>query len=249
MSYRFTDPIEQFCCENLDDMVRYPIINEKKTRDNRTNDVRFRVLTARIPGYHKVKYDPAYMERRGNSTCFDLDIAYETMENYLTCRNDDPTSLGYVAFPLWTDMTREQHGWLKNISRSDDRHARPPYSLLIALKENDKLIATLAFENLPKLLDRLSQLTAPYGLNIAEWNIPTGMDARRWWPEGMLLEDNLWLVPIEQLIDLATVTIVGSMNFHLSKKKNEQKRHRLNYLRENADREFTDCIQNYQYAS
>ena len=71
-----------------------------------------------------------------------------------------------------------------------------------------------------------------------------GKAARRWWPEGMLLEDNMWLVPIEQLLDLATINVVGSNHFILGGKKDDQKRCRLDYLNEHAVGRFSESIKN-----
>ena len=244
MAYRFSNTIERFCFNHLNPMVTCQpfILNKKKTKDKYSNEVRFSATACSYRNF-RIIGETAYVERYEH----ELNVVYKTMENYLTCLNDDPLSYGYIAFPLWTSISREKSGWLKDIFCTDEQRAALPSSLLIALKEKDKLVATIAFNNMPKLLERLNNLAAPYGANITDWNIPDGKAACSWWPEGMILENNFWLVPIEQLIDLAIVTKVGSNRFILGGKKNDQKRHRLNYLKEYTSVSCPECIRNDQF--
>ena len=237
MAYKFSDSIEHFCFTNLRNLVPcYRFVkNKKKMKDKRTNEVSFSIASVSF-GDFKMDDEGASFTRHDA----ELDVMYRTMENYLTCLNDDPRSLGYIAFPLWNSISREEPGWLKDVIHEGEHSS----CLLIALKEKNKLVATVTFDDIPKLLERLSSLAAPHGVNITDWNVPVGKVARRWWPEGMILEDNMWLVPIEQLIDLATINMVGSNRFILGGKKDDQKRCRLNYLNEHAVGRFCESIKN-----
>ncbi|MBR3645453.1 MAG: hypothetical protein IKN54_03460, partial [Lachnospiraceae bacterium] len=125
---------------------------------------------------------------------------------------EDPA--GTLPFALWSDETRQHSGWVprtffpqKFYTEGEDITSVQPMCLLFVLAAYRNVYACVAFENYSALVDRVCSLASTAGYNIE--NLPCG-DVN-WKPEGIILQKGVWYIPLSQLEDLATVTMIGEM--------------------------------------
>ena len=138
---------------------------------------------------------------------------------------------GTLGFPLWsktedlingwTGYIREDYGNLKRWMEPtiENRGARP-ICLVHLLKTNDyspttgkeyeRFFAAVIFEDVGALLERLTKYLARHGVDLRDWNsIPIGEKAKTFKINGLFLQGNMVHVPLDEIKDLATVTLIG----------------------------------------
>ena len=146
----------------------------------------------------------------------------KTVHNYLTRTDDDELPCGTLGFELWEDINRERYGWFVHYSdpakrnrEADAGQARTravqPALLVYLLCSGDDVFASLVFEDVGALLDALWAKAMRAGMDLN--CLPTGEAAQSFQPVGMMLHDNMWLVPLEDIQHLATVTMIGEKPF------------------------------------
>ncbi len=132
------------------------------------------------------------------------------------------------GFPLWAGLdnnniaTRAKHGNLRRWLESSvkDRSAEPlilnhlhQYEYLDRNTGNKKqrFFASVAFEDVKMLLTRLISYASSFGLDLTNWDnsIPTGEEALKFEVQGLYFQGNMWLVPMNIIGDVATVTMIG----------------------------------------
>ncbi len=112
--------------------------------------------------------------------------------------------------------TRARHGNLERWMHPsvDNRGARP--LILAQLLENPAgskngpYFASIVFEDVEALIDRLIGFASPFGLDLLDWDkIPVGEEAKNFRIPGLYFQGDMWHVPMSVVGDLATVTIIG----------------------------------------
>lgn len=138
---------------------------------------------------------------------------------------------GTLGFPLWgstedlpngwTSYTRESHGNLRRwMEPSEQNRGSRPIILVHLLKtreidvinntESHRFFAAIVFEDINGLLIRLHEYLKPYGFDLLNWNtIPVGQKAKKLMVEGLFLQGNMVHIPLSEIADLATVTMIG----------------------------------------
>lgn len=121
--------------------------------------------------------------------------------------------------PIWAGddrHPRQKHGNVKRwlYPSVETRSARP--MIIVQLfanpngSQNGKYFASVAFEDVEKLLNRLIKYALLYGLDLTNWeSIPVGKQAKEFSIPGLIFQGNMWHVPMEWISDLATVTLIG----------------------------------------
>lgn len=139
---------------------------------------------------------------------------------------------GTLGFGVWngtedlsngkTKYLRSEHGNLRRWMEPsvDNRGARPMILVFLLAtididrmtgKSKERFFASIAFENVDALLERLTEYAADFGLDLKNWDdqIPTGDAAQDFTVPGLLFQGNMWHVPMSVIGDLATVTMIG----------------------------------------
>ena len=171
--------------------------------------------------------------------------------------NDLPC--GTIGYPLWsktmdminggTQYTRDCYGNLKRWMEPsvEDRSSRPLCMIhfLETIEMDDqtgqekaRYFAAIAFEDVPKLLARLTEYLKPFGLDLDDWDtIPVGQEARTLRIDGLFLQGNMVQVPLSVLSDLATVTMIGDEPeiYETGRCSAKVQHARLEYLKELAN--------------
>ncbi len=207
MSTIFNDASVKACYNKL--FNRLTVSETQLSIDEQKNKVKFRiggsipvtttVKTLMNPEGETVKLKHAGAYREGY-------VDYKEIDDFLSndCECRDP-SMGIIGFDLWSSADRINPGWLYYLFRQRTK----PIALLFALKQNDKPIATVAFEDIEALQKRLSLLAKFDGFDIDEWNIPTGKLAQQWKTDDATITNTTWYVPLVRLHDLATINFIG----------------------------------------
>ena len=128
---------------------------------------------------------------------------------------DKETPSGTLPFALWSSKTRQNYGWLIRIlfpecfyTEGQDIHSVQPMALVYVLAAYQNAFACVAFENIPALKERIISLAKNAGFDL-ETGVPLGEDAAAWNPEGLIIREAVWYIPLSTLDDLATVTMIG----------------------------------------
>ncbi len=152
-------------------------------------------------------------------------------EQYLPRFGVNDLPCGTIGIPIWgrtqdlnngwTNYTRETHGNLKRwMQPSVENRGSRPITIVHFLEtrdvniqtgqESNRYFAALAFEDVSGFLSRLTRYLKPFGLDISNWDsIPVGVEARNLKIDGLFLQGNMVHVPLSELADLLTVTMIG----------------------------------------
>ena len=182
------------------------VIQDTRKDKTAVNDIR--------TGGQEIKGIRSFLSRDNDGKISCGTLPFELLNN----AGDEQGSLYAILFPdLWNEAQKQ---------RGSDRRARQPVELFFVLfsGENDKVFCVIAFENVVALFKKLGELAALWG-----WNM---FDPESWNPENVLnlyadeqkkngRERNRqyiikgkktaynWHVPLDEIIDLATVTGIG----------------------------------------
>ena len=137
----------------------------------------------------------------------EVPVEVKTVRGFLFRTNDHKERSGTIGFELWKSNKRKTPGWLLQMLHPDGKKAVRPDVLVFLLIAYDRVFASVAFENVPALLGRLEKLSGEMGFSLQD--VPMGDSAADYMlPSGLLIE-NMWMVPLEKLQDLAYVVLIG----------------------------------------
>lgn len=183
---------ELFVLGHLNNLIHDAVVDVKDTADEK---IAGRDLVATI-----VHQNESEKENKN--------IEVKTIWNFLSRTNDHEDTSGTLGFELWKSPTRESLGWLDEMLHPE-RHPKAvcPDQFIFLLIAYENVFASIAFEKVTALIDRLKQIAQDKGFDLDA--VPVGNQAQGWHPRNTLIIDNMWLIPFGQLEDLATVTIIG----------------------------------------
>ena len=217
---------EDFCFNHLASLLKhYYVISKGKCTNDHIEGCDYRILVLdRDDGYvtpEELDWTPGTNDAgKAFPFCmYEGGVEIKTIKNFLLRNNDNSDPSGTIGFELWSDSSRSKPGWLFSLINPEaqcelaekDKRVKPaevPIILIFALIQFGDVIAVIAFEDIPALLDRLYDLAYESGVDLKE--IPCGESARDWKPNNMLLINNMWHVSLDDLSDLATVTMVAN---------------------------------------
>lgn len=182
------------------------VIQDTRKDENAESDIR--------TGGQEIKGIRSFLSRDNDGKISCGTLYFELLNN----AGDEQGSLYAMLFPdLWNEAQRQS---------GSDRCARRPLELFFVLfsGDDDKVFCTIAFENVEALFKKLGELAALWG-----WNM---FDPESWSPENIKEfysdaqkknerkrnrqyiikgKDTAynWHVPLDEIIDLATVTVIG----------------------------------------
>jgi len=137
----------------------------------------------------------------------DAAIEVKTIRGFLFRSNDNNEESGTIGFELWKSDKRKTPGWLLQMLKPDGKKSVRPDILMFILVAYDRVFASVTFENVSALFERLEQLSGEMDFSLHE--IPVGEQATGFTiPSGLLIE-NMWMIPFGKLADLAHVMIIG----------------------------------------
>lgn len=143
-------------------------------------------------------------------------VEVKTTWNYLAATYDRENESGTIPVALWSSETRSNPGWLPKLLHPERYEvdgeipvAVQPHTILFILAAYENAFASIAFEDVPALLDRLRSLARGAGVDLDD-GIPYGEQAQDWSPENMVLFGNMWPVALSDVQDLARVTLIGT---------------------------------------
>lgn len=160
----------------------------------------------------------------------------------------------------WTGYTRDKHGnlWRWMEPSVDNRSSRPlilahllacdEYNRVTAEKDI-RFFAAIIFEDMNALLERLTEFLGRFGININDWDsIPTGELARRLMVEGLYVQGNMIQIPLQDVLDLATVTMIGDdpILYPTGRCSLDLQESRLEYLKKMARGRWIPQVRNKQ---
>ena len=163
-------------------------------------------------------------------------------------RND--VSSVSVPFALWDGMTPDGCKATRKKLGSLERFFNPAASTLSAQplalsyiaedkkpKSQERPFMTMTFTDFPELKRRLIRYGAENEMNLLDFTtIPVGEEAWKYKRGELVFTGNMWMVPLELLIDIARIILIGDPpefinNGSCTKKMQEQ---RYEYLRDHA---------------
>ena len=189
---------------------------------------------------------------------------FKTIHNFLTRTDDNELPCGTLGFELWEDTERQHPGWLihfldpvKRNQAVDAGQARTkavqPAILVYLLCSGDNVFAAVVFENVSELLDFLWAKAAQAGADLD--SLPTGEAAQSFQPAGLMIRDNMWLIPLKEIAHLATVTMIGDKPFirptiedHEKRCSNSTQNQRYEYLCSLAGNRHMPYDETYRHA-
>ena len=192
----------QFITENLSHILqRYRIETAEQTADGQFRISAKPVGTITVRTLLKPEGKRVRIKRPAKH-CEGV-IDYKEIDNYLT-NTGDP--YGSICFDVWRDHDGEQPGWLYNFFHNAD----DPLGVVFGLKQDGKLIATLAFEDVDGLKKRLTHL-AEMGSIIDPENWTANIDE----PEVTLSDRpiNRINIPLGLLLDMCKIDMVAGPNY------------------------------------
>lgn len=213
---------ERFVYVHLNDLCDYVMLNQNELPEMHIEGADETAHRIRL-GNPIDNFLPDYvvMPEMQNGTFYEVTeysiggIEVKTSWDYLAKTYDRENEAGTLPIALWSSDTREHAGWLLKLlhperysATNDGLTAVQPHTLLFILAAYENAFASIAFENIPAFLDRLRQIAGEAGIDIDD-GIPFGEQAQDWSPESLLLFGNMWLVSLDDLEDLAKVTIIG----------------------------------------
>lgn len=134
-------------------------------------------------------------------------VEVKTVRGFLFRTNDNEEKTGTIGFELWKSSKRKTPGWLLQMLDPDGRKSVQPDILVFLLIAYDRPFASVVFENVPALFERLRQLSVEMDFDLD--NVPMGEQAFYFTiPNGLLIK-NMWMIPLKQLEDLAYVVMIG----------------------------------------
>ena len=149
----------------------------------------------------------ASLAKRSTGGRTDAAVEVKTVRGFLFRTNDSEEQTGTIGFELWKSQKRKTPGWLLQMLCPDGKKAVRPDILIFLLIAYDRVFASIAFEDVPALLDRLEKLSGETGFSLHD--IPAGDPAADYMlPSGLLIE-NMWMIPLEKIQDLAHVVMIG----------------------------------------
>ena len=142
-------------------------------------------------------------------------VEVKTTWGFLFRTYDQENPAGTLPFSLWSSFSRENAGWLLKLmhpERFSDSGEMPgavqPHTLIFILAEYENAFASIAFCDIPALIDRLRSLAHDENVDLDD-GIPFGTEAQDWLPANMIIAGNVWFVPLSRIEDLAKVTMIG----------------------------------------
>lgn len=171
----------------------------------------------------------------------------------------DDLQCGTLGFPLYgktedkenggTEYCRDDFGNLQRWMEPSvsNRGAKPiilahllqtKYTDMSTGEERSRFFASIIFEDFEMLLQRINQCFLRAGIDLTDWekSIPVGEKAKGFRIEGLYLQGNMVHIPLSELADLATVTMIGNDpdTYDKSRCSKAVQQARLNYLKELA---------------
>ena len=171
---------------------------------------------------------------------------------------------GTLGFALWqgtedlpnggTDYQRTAHGNMRRwMEPSVANNGARPMILICLLgaadinrrtgEARERFFASIAFEDVDGLLNRLIGYAAEHNLDLTDWDnqIPVGAAAQNFTVPGLFFQGNMWHVPVSVIGDLATVTMIGAdpQIYPTGRCAAEIQYARLNYLKKLAAGRWT----------
>ena len=134
-------------------------------------------------------------------------VEVKTVRGFLFRTNDNEATYGTIGFELWKSEKRKSLGWLLQMMMPDGKKSIQPEILVFLLIEYDCPFASIAFTDVPALFNRLRQISTDIKFDLN--NLPVGEQADSFTiPDGLLIQ-NMWMIPLEQLEDLAHIVMIG----------------------------------------
>ena len=123
-----------------------------------------------------------------------------------------------LPFGLWSNESRTQPGWLVRIMYLEAFHVPgqdittvQPHTIVFLLAEYENVFASVVFKNSPELFDRLWTIARRDGFDLD--HLPLGEEANQYADHNPRIKNETWHVPLHQLQDLATVTMIADQPF------------------------------------
>ncbi len=134
---------------------------------------------------------------------------------FRTYDSENPT--GTLPFALWANEKRSKPGWLLRILYPDQYleedqaiNSVQPKALVFVLAAYQNVYACVSFSDIPALKERIETIAGQAGFCLAT-DVPCDENAENWIPQGIILNQSVWYIPLSQLEDIATVTMIGDM--------------------------------------
>ena len=164
---------------------------------------------------------PDYVTGLGKGTLYPIVEARsgsheaKTINSFMWRTNDNEDPSGTIGFELWEDASRKSYGWTAKIFNSERfDNARRPLSLTILLVAYGSPFASIHFSDINELHERLRQLFHEDDLDNDGYHFdtyPAGKKAASWQQDNPAISDNMWLISLSRIEDLAVVTMIGDM--------------------------------------
>ncbi len=148
-------------------------------------------------------------------------LEVKTINNFTFRNNDNNEPSGTLPFELWNG---DRYGWLfallypeLRLKHEDDQpiHAVQPVLFCFLLISYLGPYACVMFEDFPALVQRLKDYAEEQGFELIPKSDthPNGVpiDDDIWRQDDPYIIENCWHVPLERLVDLATITMLGEM--------------------------------------
>lgn len=136
-----------------------------------------------------------------------LDVEVKTARDFITRTNDHEEVSGTIGFELWSAESLHHLGWLPKMLNPEDSQTVCPDILVFLLVAYENAFACVSFENAHALFSRLREIALADGFDLD--HLPVGKQAKAFADSRLDIVENMWLVPLTQIKDLAIVTMIG----------------------------------------
>ena len=137
----------------------------------------------------------------------------KTFKSFIDRDNDGLEEHGTLPFSIWMNQDRTGVGWLYRLNNPTAyQYSNKPEKLMFVLIRNadDKTpdpYCCIVFDDFDALSQRLKELST---IDLMDWDkLPKDETKATWSPKGMRLVQNMWYVPLDNIYDLASVTMIG----------------------------------------
>ena len=139
-------------------------------------------------------------------------IEIKTIWNFLLNTLYPDEEYGSLPFALWSNENRDRPGWLIRIMHPENDYEPgqairtvQPHTIVFLLAEYENVFASVVFERVPELFERLKIIAQDEGFGLD--HIPCEEEEHLW--SNPNIKNHVWYVPITLLQDLATVTMIA----------------------------------------
>ena len=112
--------------------------------------------------------------------------------------------------------SRNKHGWLRRVFQPEWKPSSAEPMILEFVLEcwddhgGKRPYASIAFTDFPALKRRIVAYGKENGLDLTNWeSIPVGKAAENFACGDLIYRDNVWFVPLDLLVDIAEIVIIG----------------------------------------